>query len=122
MKVTIRLFIYGKMFHVKNDFFSRLLYFDLAKSAVIFGSGNSNFNKWQTDTGVHIAPLTDETNKAEYCLTGTVTVLNATASANNATITNANNQLSENVPDAVSETLASGNTCRYCLDKCPEKQ
>ncbi len=116
---------------VENWYFFRLLYFDLAKTALIFAGDDAEFTKWSTAAGVEIASGTtaeefQNANKAEFCLTGTVTITetNGTNAGGAVNDTAANEKLANELQNAdpVQSALTGGNTCRYCVSSCPGNQ
>jgi len=98
------------------------LYIDVSKSALaVFSKEKSLTNKFSKEHNVDLDVSNLGTDPIDYCLTGDV-------SYNKSSQINPNATSSEDASiedkilqfDVVDSVLTGGDSCRYCVDQCPE--
>ena len=118
---------------LKCLFHSRLLYFDISKSAINeFTKDPTTLNKFQEDFGVTLDTSGVGADPIHYCLTGEIKYETAPSSDDQSTSGNTtideNSKKNQNIQDQIltfdvtNGLLTGGDSCRYCLENCPANQ
>ena len=100
----------------------KFLYFDIVRSGIP-GLSDDDFEKLEIP-GVELNRDTGD-DKIGYCLTGKITFNDTTTEE----ITEASEEVEEEIGqkmlelgDPVNNIITGGDSCRYCLESCPENQ
>ena len=102
----------------------RYLYIDVSKSALAaFTKTEGLTNKFSNEHNIDIDTSNIGSDAINFCLTGNVSYTNsATINPNSTSSRNASLEDKILQFDAVDNVLTGGDSCRYCVDQCPQNQ
>lgn len=101
----------------------RVLFIDLEKTAAKLLASSDKLSDFQEDYDVQLDLGQEGTDQIHYCLTGEVIFKPQNSTANNSdTNPGKKDGIEDKILkfDATNGLLTGGDSCRYCVESCPE--